>query len=208
MRRLKLAALGALSLLLAVPARALKTETLAGAPAAPASAGSRPLLVTSGQALLQLSSGTVPASLDGEFAALGVRRLSDLGSGWIVVGWTDAASVSLRLSALKTVPGVIAAEPSRVYSVHHVPTDPLVGAQYALSKVDAFRAWEFETGFSSRVTVAVVDTGIDGSHPELSGKLLSTVSGGFDPNSGAPFANNPPTPACQHATEVAGVAAA
>lgn len=208
MRRLDLAGALALALLAAAPARALRTETLAGAPASPATVGARPLLVTSGQALLQLSSGTAPASLDGALAALGVRRLSDLGGGVIVVGWDGPVSVSQRLAALKTVPGALRAEPSRVYSVRRVPNDPLVASQYALSKTDAFRAWEYETGASSRVTVAVVDTGVDGSHPDLSAKFVNTVSGGFDPNSGAPFANNPPTPACQHATEVAGDAAA
>ena len=210
--RLNCAAALALGVLLCAPAFALRTESLSGTPAAPATATSRPFLVTSGQALLQLSSGTAPGSLDGALAAVGVTRLANLGSGWIEVGWNDAVSVSFRLNALKSVPGVIMAEPSRVYSVHRVPNDPLVSAQYALSKVDAFRGWEFETGYSSRVTVAVIDTGVDGSHAELSGKLLNTTSYSYDPACGvAPCAatlNNPPTPACQHGTEVAGVAAA
>jgi subtilisin family serine protease len=205
--RLNLAAALVLCAALAAPVRALRSELLPGAPGT-AAAGARPLLVTSGQALLQLSTRTVPSALDGALAALGVRRLSDLGRGLIVVGWDDPAPVSFRLGVLKTLPGVDAAEPSRIYSVNRVPNDPMVGAQYALSKVDAFRGWEFETGFSSRVTVAVVDTGIDATHAELAPKLVNTLSRGFDPNSGAPYANNPATPACQHGTEVGGVAAA
>ncbi|MDE2142464.1 MAG: S8 family peptidase [Elusimicrobia bacterium] len=212
MRQLKTAAPLVLSLLLSVPAFALRTEILAGTPATPSSVGAAPTVVTSGQALLRLSSGTVPSSLDVPLAAVGVVRLSDLGSGWILVGWNDSVSVSFRLAALKSVPGVEDAQPSHVYSVHRVPSDPLVSAQYALSKVDAFRGWEFETGLSSRVTIAVVDTGIDGTHAELSPKLTNTASLSYDPNCAAApcaaTANNPPTPACQHATEVAGVAAA
>ena len=210
---MRLSALLALAALLAAPARALKTEILPASAATPASGPSRAMAVTSGQALIQLSSRTLTSSLDGALAAIGAKRLNDLGSGWILVGWSDTATVSFRLAALKTLPGVVAAEPSHVYSVKRVPSDPLVGSQYALAKVDAFRGWEFETGYSSRVTVAVIDTGVDGSHADLSAKFVNTTSLSYDPSCPppgpcAPTVNNPPTPACQHGTEVSGVAAA
>ena len=56
--------------------------------------------------------------------------------------------------------------------------------------------------------MAVIDTGIDGSHPELAGKLSGT-SRAFTP-APAPVVTDdqPPTAACNHATRVAGVAAA
>ena len=103
--------IAAMTVLLSVPARALKTESI----------GARPFFVTSGQALLKLSSGTAPSDVDGALAALRVRRLSSLGHGWIVVGWSDPAPVPARLGALKTVPGVLTAQPSRVYSARIVP---------------------------------------------------------------------------------------
>lgn len=213
MRRPELAAV--LALLLAGPASALKTETFGYAPAprAPSSrpgvAGPRrPLLVASGQALVRISSGAASTVLDAPLAALGVRRLGDVGHGWVVVGWNDATPVGQRLAALRNAPGVLQAEPNRAHQVNIVPSDPDIASQYALAKVDAFRAWEIENGASSRVTIAVIDTGIDPTHPDLSAKLANTVSMAFDPNTGAPSANNPPTPACEHATEVSGVAAA
>jgi subtilisin family serine protease len=206
LRRPELAA--ALALLLALPAFALKTETFGLSRPSVKGGVRRPLLVSSGQALIRIASGTAPASLDAPLAALGARRLADIGHGWLLVGWKDAAPVSQRLSALRAVPGVAAAEPNRAHTVNIVPNDPDVSSQYWLSKVDAFRAWELGTAATDKVTIAVIDTGIDGSHPELAGKLANTTSMAFDPSSGAPSANNPPTPACEHATEVAGVAAA
>lgn len=203
MRRLEPALL---ALLLAAPARALKTETLGGAAAA--AAGVKTLTVASGQALLRLSSGTAPSALDGPLAAAGAVRLSDLGSGWIGVGWSNGARVADKLAALKALPGVAAADPSRVYRPLRLPDDPLVNAQYALSQVNAPAAWEYETGASSRVTIAVVDSGIDGTQPDLAAKLTNTTSMAFNPNTGVVSADNPPTAACDHATRVAGVAAA
>jgi serine protease len=87
-----------------------------------------------------------------------------------------------------------------------------VPQQHALSQVDAFAAWEYGTGSANTVTIAMVDTGIDGSQPDLRPKLLSAgaiKSQFFDPDAGgAQAANDPPTAACRHATRTASVAAA
>jgi thermitase len=204
LRRDLLAALS-LALLLAAPASALKTEVYGYTAAAD---GGRPIVVTKGQAILRLSTGTAPSSLDASLGALGASRGGDLGGGWLVVNWTDAALVSQKLASLKNLPGVVSAEPSHVYSIGRVPGDPLVNAQYALQQVDAYGAWDFDIGSSTRVTVAVVDAGIDGTQPDLSAKLTNTTSRIFDQTTGAASLNNPPTAACNHATHVAGVAAA
>lgn len=208
MRSSRLAVLPLLVLLCA-PASALKTETLGMAVAA---GGIQSLQVTSGQAMVRFSSGTPDALKDAALVAAGASRLKDFGGGWTLVGWSDASAVSQKLPLLKTLPGVEAADPSRVYSVNRTPNDPLLASQYALSQVRATDAWEFETGSSSRVTVAVIDTGIDGTHSDLSGKLTNTTSLSYNPGCAAapcpPTVNNPPTPACNHATRVSGVAAA
>jgi subtilisin family serine protease len=198
-------------LLAAAPARALKTETFQSG-IRPAAGGTSIVRVTSGQALVELAVGTSTSSLTAPLAAAGAVYMKDLGSRWILVGWSDGSPVASKLTSLAALPGVAAVSPSHVFSVKAIPNDPFVTSQYALAKVDAFRGWEFETGYSSRVTIAVIDTGIDGSHPDLADKLANTTSLSYDPNCGAaPCAattNNPPTPACEHATEVSGVAAA
>lgn len=135
--------------------------------------------------------------------------------GWTLVALPPGAKVMPGVAAFKALPGVLDAEPDHVLRPNRTPNDPLVSAQYALSQVNAFGAWAYEVGNSSRVTVAVIDTGIDGTNSELLGKLVG-VSQRFalDPN-GPGFASRPPTaadqpptPACNHATRVAGLAAA
>ena len=198
-----------LTLLAGVNAHALKTETFLTHRGVGTAATTSSTLVTSGQAIIRLSSGTAASSLDALLLPLGAARGVELGGGWILITWNDGASVTSKLPFLLALPGVSAIQPSHVYSVNRVPTDPLVNSQYALFRVDAFRAWEFETGFSSRVTIGIVDSGIDGSHPDLSAKLSNTNSVAFDPNTGLVASpNDPLVPACQHGTEVAGVAAA
>ena len=192
---------------------ALKVEYLsAAAPsAAPAAGGgARPgREVASGRALVKFSSGLSSSSKKDLLGAAGFELVRELDfTGWSVVRLPEGMSVASSLPALKALTGVLAAEPSGVYRVKKIPNDSFLVNQYGLTKTDAFRAWGFETGFSTHVTVAVIDTGIDGSHPDLLTKL-SGVSRFFDPvNSGSRTPDNPPTPACAHATEVAGVAAA
>jgi thermitase len=166
------------------------------------------MVVASGQASIHLSSGTPLAQVDSALAAAGVARAADLGNGWLSVSWSDGSPVAGKLSALKNILGVDKVEPSAVYRASRAPNDPLFSSQYALAQVSAPAGWEFEIGSSSRVTVAVVDSGIDGTQPDLSGKLTNTTSQIFDQTTGAASVNNPPTPACNHATRVAGVAAA
>ena len=205
MRRLKAAAASALSLLLAAPSFALRTETFG---AAVAGGRVQTLTVTAGQALLRFAPGTTDAQVDAALTGTGAVRQQRLSGDWYLAVWSDATSVSARLAALKNAPGVLAVEPSRVYKAFRTPNDPLFNSQYALAQVSAPAAWESEVGATNRVTIAVVDAGIDHNQPDLSAKLTNTTSRAFDPNTGAASLNNPPTPACNHATHVAGVAAA
>ncbi len=206
---LKRPLVAALLLALAPGARALQTETIGSAVLGPAMLpAGQVLTVVSGQALVRLSSGTTTAQLDAGLASLAATRGMDLGGGWHAVHLAPGQAVSSGLLMLRGLAGVAAADPSRVYSVERTPNDPSVSSQYALSQVSAFAGWEFEVGSSSRVTVAVIDTGIDGTHPDLSAKLTNTASRQFNATTGAESANDPPTPACNHGTRVAGVAAA
>ncbi|WP_309238145.1 S8 family serine peptidase [Actinoplanes aureus] len=78
-------------------------------------------------------------------------------------------------------------------------SDPYRSSQWDLVKIGATRAWGVSTG--AGVTVAVIDTGVDGAHPDLRGKVLAgydtigDVAGGDSDENG-------------HGTHVAGTIAA
>lgn len=74
------------------------------------------------------------------------------------------------------------------------------GEQWALARIGAACAWQHTTG-SPRVTVAVVDSGVDLVHPDLVGRLRDD---GYD------FVDNDSTPADEngHGTHVSGIIAA
>lgn len=195
-----------LALIQAGPASALKIERLARF--SPASGRSGSMEVAAGSALVKFKAGVSTATASASLASSGlsIRRSFEL-FDWSTVALPEGMGVEAGLALLKNNPLVERAEPNRVYRAKKTSSDPYLSRQYALAQVQAFGAWEFETGFSSRTTIAIMDTGIDGSQPELSGKLVGT-SRSF-PDTGGPGANNqPPTAACNHATRAAGVAAA
>lgn len=80
------------------------------------------------------------------------------------------------------------------------PNDPLYHHQWPLQKMRAVQGWRVESGKGAGVVVAVVDTGVDYSHPDLQNRMVA----GFD------FVNADDDPADDHGhgTHVAGIVAA
>ncbi|PIP74720.1 MAG: hypothetical protein CO135_02640 [Candidatus Levybacteria bacterium CG_4_9_14_3_um_filter_35_16] len=62
------------------------------------------------------------------------------------------------------------AEPNYIFSAQAEPNDPSYPKEWALQKIDMPNAWIIGTG-TSETKVAVVDTGVDGSHPEFNGRI-------------------------------------
>ena len=89
---------------------------------------------------------------------------------------TEAATAA----RLAPDPAVLAIEPDLVRAPARVPNDPGYGSQWSHVVADAPAGWDRTTG-SSAVRVAVLDTGVDGSHPELLPNLAAQV----DVSSGA-----------------------
>lgn len=210
---MSLASLLAVILLLsASPAVALEIErhvavSAAGAP--------RQVEVVKGEVLARfapsVSSGAVRA-------AARARGGDDAGAlalpGWRRLKLPPGMRVADGLGHFKGMPGLEVIQPNHAYRPSRIPDDPFINSQYYLSRMSAYAGWEYEVGASSRVTVAVIDTGIDGTHPELSGKFGATVSQYCNPgptdDPGDNFNCVPAAPSavCGHGTMVAGLAAA
>ena len=78
--------------------------------------------------------------------------------------------------------------------------DPLLPRQWGLAQVSAQQAWHSATG--KGVVVAVIDMGVDGTHPDLRGRVLPGIDL-FDPTQKTGWHDID-----GHGTEVAGVVAA
>lgn len=109
-------------------------------------------------------------------------------------------SVASAVSKLNDQPSVEYAEPNRSRKSIVTPNDPYFGNQYGSRMISGPQGWDIEKGYSNSVTIAVVDTGVDLTHPDLSSKIVS----------GRDTINNDNNASDDngHGTHVAGIAAA
>jgi serine protease len=108
-------------------------------------------------------------------------------------------TVGEAVSDLERRKGVLYAEPDYVRTLDTTPNDPLYDREWGLGDIEAPVAWDVTTG-SPQVTVAVVDTGIDATQPDLAANVVTGwdfVDGDAQPQDGN-----------GHGTHVAGTIAA
>src|SRR5437867_2422344 len=92
--------------------------------------------------------------------------------------------------------------PDQVCIADTVPNDPLFGSQYGPQKIHAPTAWDTTTGTATTV-IAVVDTGIDCTHPDIAGKCTA----GYDFVGNLALAGTENSDDYGHGTHVACIAA-
>lgn len=111
----------------------------------------------------------------------------------------DRGVSEVRLADIGRDRRVMSVEPNYIYRSDFTPNDASLDRQYAWGRISAFMAWDTTRG-SSGVTVAVVDSGIQRTHPDLDAKIVP----GYDFVSG----DSAPDDGNGHGTHVAGTAAA
>jgi thermitase len=174
------------------------TSPLPPASGLAASAQSGPSFVP-GRLLVHFHAGTAAATQSTDVRSVGAANagtIRDLGVNIVDV---PAGAEQRVANALLRTGHVSFAERDAVGAVTSTPNDTYWPQQWGPAKVNAAAAWDSTTGSASTV-VAVLDTGVTYSHPDMQGRLLS----GYD------FVNNDsdPTDDNGHGTETAGIVGA
>ena len=92
-----------------------------------------------------------------------------LGVYCAVLSVDEPRTVADALAAIGRDPRVRLAQPMQTFAVHGGYDDPYFGLQYGASAAQVLQMHQGATG--KGVHVAVVDTGIDRSHPDLQGRI-------------------------------------
>ena len=118
---------------------------------------------------------------NGMFGVFSPAGTSTAAAGTIVQA-DDKEISKICNSIRKSNPGVpLTCEANSIVESSRTPNDSQYGALYGMTKISAPSAWDITTG-SSSVVVAVVDTGIDYTHPDLADNIATNA--GEIPNNG------------------------
>jgi len=158
------------------------------------------------------------------------RQYDDIVGGLSLVSLPKGTSVLDALAQFSGCADVLYAEPNYQYSLCRTPNDELYAEQWALNNtgqtggredadIDAPEAWDVQTG-NKAIIVAILDTGIDTSHPDLvvnlwmnNAEMFGEADVDDDDNGyaddfyGYDFVNGAPDPVddVYHGTYVAGI---
>jgi thermitase len=156
-----------------------------------------------GRLLVRFSTGAPDARALAAVAAVGGKIGAEIGhTGYRVVELSAGAGLQPTADTRKALCAADASlEVQYDYRVApaDVPNDPLFSSQWHLAKMQCPAAWSGTRGRDS-VIIAILDTGVDGTHPDLAAKMVAgwnTYDNNADSND-----------VYGHGTAVAGTAAA
>jgi len=135
-----------------------------------------------GEILVKFKAGIPELQKDKVHAGLGSLKLKDFSMLRIQhVKLKPGMGVEEAIALYRTSPFVEYAEPNYIVSTMQYPNDPSLSELWGLNNtgqtggtpgadISAPEAWDLTTG-SSSVVVAVIDTGVDYTHPDLSANI-------------------------------------
>lgn len=74
-------------------------------------------------------------------------------------------------AALLENPHIAFAEPNYIADIFIIPNDEKYPSQWHLPNISAPEGWDINTG-SQNITIAVIDSGVNSTHPDLTGKVV------------------------------------
>jgi thermitase len=101
----------------------------------------------------------------------GATKVEELSGAWKLVK-VPAGKAAEMVEKFNADADVELAELDYIHTINATPNDPSYGSQYHLTKIQANLAWDIHTG-GTGATIAIVDTGVDIQHPDLSGKIVA-----------------------------------
>jgi subtilisin family serine protease len=156
-----------------------------GGPASHAAPAKKPSRTVPGELLVGFRSDVSPGQQKQILKAAGLDEKKNWSRIHGSLAHTVSGDVSTAIAKLQQDPRVRYAEPNFVIEADALPNDPSFGNDWGLNNtgqavngspgtpdadIDAPEAWNVTTG-SSNVTVAVIDTGVDWTHPDLSSQI-------------------------------------
>ena len=115
----------------------------------------------------------------------------------------SGVTVAESIKTLEVLKEVEYAEPNGICYMHLAPNDLDYDSQWAPQLTGAESAWDVTTG-AVEVVIAITDTGVDGTHQDLSGKVIA----GYDTFNNIAISANTNSDVGGHGTHCAGIAAA
>jgi len=153
-----------------------------------------------GEILVRYSATSTQSELSAIFSRQGAQQKRDIPKLRMARLQVPAQLFEATLAALKNTPGIELVEPNYFADTQDTPAnDPGFSMQWGLQAIGAPAAWNIQTG-SNNVTVALIDTGVDLTHPDLQNKIVAGWN--FVSENANPQDDN------GHGTHVAGIIAA
>jgi len=128
-----------------------------------------------GEIIVKLKPGASSAAVA---AVAGPGALSNAAispsSGAMLVKLNQGVAVTSAVALLSQSPDIEYAEPNWIQYATVVPDDPQQGSQWGWDMIDAYDAWDIETG-DPAIAVNIIDTGIDTDHVDLAANVWTNL---------------------------------